>query len=111
MLTQSISDQLAIPFEKEKVSKNYFSGQIALEEGDPSLEAYKRICSTASRISQKYHGHFSITKGSRRQCASANITYGKSTIIGGLPEALAQNLQMSVTHLNQCVCDYWRKCE
>ncbi|MAK46691.1 MAG: hypothetical protein CMI24_05485 [Opitutae bacterium] len=103
MLTQSISDQLAIPFEKaESFKKNYFSGQIALEEGDPSLGVLTNASAQhVSRISQEITRallHYKrIKKGSVPQQI---LLTGRGTIIGGLPEALAQNLQMSVTHLN-----------
>ena len=103
MLTQNISDQLAIPFEKaETFKKNYFSGKISIGPEDPSYNIIQsstgqhisRICQEITRAILHYKR---VKKGNS---PSEILITGRGTIIGGLSENLNQSIQLPVTRLD-----------
>ena len=103
MLTQNISDQLAIPFEKaESLKKNYYSGQITLNQDDPNLEIIQKYTQlyftrTCQEISRALLHYKRIKKG---KYPNLILLTGRGSIIGSFQEVLSQSISLPASYLN-----------
>ncbi len=103
LLTQSISDTLALPFAKaEAIKVAHFSGARALADSDPHAAALKQTAlAFMRRISQEVTKRIVIYKRQNQNSQPKRIILtGRGSLLPGLSELLCETQRISVDYFD-----------
>ena len=106
-LTQNISDNLGILFERaEEVKKSYFTGEVTYSQEDPSVQVLEK-CSNQflTRASQEITRSIVTYKRLKKGKIPTRIFLsGRGSLLNNLPEYLSQSQGLNIDYFDPSQC-------
>jgi type IV pilus assembly protein PilM len=106
-LTQNISDNLGILFEKaEEIKKSYFSGEIAFSPEDPSVKVLENcsqqfLMRASQEITRSIVTYKRLKKG---KSPTRMFLSGRGTLLNNLPDYLSQSQSLNIDYFDPLKC-------
>ena len=102
-LTQNLSDNLGINFEKaEELKKGYFTGQVTFSQEDPNIQVLEScskqfLARTSQEITRSIVTYKRVKKG--RSPQKIFLT-GRGSLLSNLPEYISQTQQLDIDYFD-----------
>lgn len=106
-LTQNISDNLGVLFEKaEEIKKSYFSGEVAFSPEDPSVKvlencSHQFLMRASQEITRSIVTYKRLKKG---KSPTRMFLSGRGTLLNNLPDYLSQSQSLNIDYFDPLKC-------